>query len=507
MFPARRIAITSLAALIGLAGSSLPDLGMAGSRQPEANASGPGYADFGQISMRLESAARRGQAEGIHATSGPRRCGEIAAAAPADSPRLGFAGSAFDSTAPPPGSALVRIEDVDGITLLPATIRGTDGRDTSGTLVLDTGAGAIALDVAVAQALGVSDSDSIAAPAEIAPRQLSALRIGGFEVGPLSPLIVDMRPVWSAIDLKPLGLLGEAPIARGAMVLDRDDGILVIVPPADSSALDSNRVAASRRWIGRLIAPGSMPIPIRVGADGKVLVTARLRPPGAANTTDEIADSLVLVVDTGSTKCVLFEDAAGMTVHGVARWPSMRGLSAPTLFGPTSVRVARLRELAVVGGSGQVSRPGVDVILTAGALSAALERVVGEPVHGILGDSFLRHFRMAIDFRNHMLWLGPRTRSGDERKFEYCQPGLEIERIGRSARVSGVVEGSPAERAGITAGDQVVAVGRLSALHASILELARALEGPPGSKVRIRLRHRARERRLSLVRRWLLPGA
>lgn len=403
---------------------------------------------------------------------------------------------------------MVPAEDVDGILLMPATLRGIDGRDTSGTLVLDTGAGALAIDPSLARALGVADSESLSVAARFASRSLPELRIGTFATGPLSALLVDMRPVWSAIDRRPLGLLGQSVLGRGAIVIDPDDRKVALIPAPDSVNGAPDRIAASRLVLGAALTSASTPIPIRIGGDGKILVTALLSPPAGSSTATSFADSIVLVLDTGATKCVLFEDALATRFPGLATWPSMRGLSAPTLFGAAPARIALLRQLTVLHESTEVARDQVDAILTRGALSAALERVIGEPVHGLLGGSYLRHFRVAVDYGNGILWLTPRTGESQERPYEYCQPGLQIERWGLQARVAAVVEGSPAERARIRRGDEVIAVNQLPAAHASVLDLSRALEGPPGTRVRVRLRKAGgRKRSVSLRRRWLLPGA
>ncbi len=409
-----------------------------------------------------------------------------------------------DTLALPPGATRVPIDYLDGIVLLPVTLSGMGGHDTTGTLVLDTGAGALALDASLAQRLGVTDSDSLAGAVNIAPRALSAMRIGARQIGPVAPLLtVDMRPVWSAVDRQPFGLLGQSPLAHGALVLDVDARTLTLVPPADSSAFGADPVAASRAWLGALVGARARPLPFRMGGDEKILLTARLSAPRGHASAG--ADSLTLILDTGATKCVLFEEALASQLPALDAWPAMRGLSAPTLFGSAEARVVLLPEIALVSDSVSVARPQVDALVIGGALPEALQRAVGEPVHGLLGDSFLRHFRMTIDYEDHVLWLEPRTPSPNPRPYEYSQPGIQLERSGTEVVVSGVVTGSPAARAGVAQGDRVLAIDRLMAAEASVLDLARALEGPPGSRVRLRLRRGDRERTLALPRRWLLP--
>lgn len=420
------------------------------------------------------------------------------------------AAPAVDTLSLPPGATRVSFEYLDGIVLLPATLGGMGGHDTTGTLVLDTGAGALALDAALAVRLGIADSESLASAVGIAPRALSAMKIGDRTIEPVAPVLtVDMRPVWSAVDRRPFGLLGQAPLAHGALILDYGSRALTLVPAADSTAFGADPIAASRAWLGAAIARDAAPIPFRMGGDEKILVGARLAAPRGSSPRSSAAadaDSITLILDTGATKCVLFADAIAPRIPGLAAWPALRGLSAPTLFGSAEARVVLLPELALVADSLPVTRPQVDALLIGGPLSDALQRAVGEPVHGLLGDSFLRHFRITIDYENRVLWFEPRRSAGNARPYEYSQPGIQLERAGADVVVSGVVTGSPADRAGIVRGDRIVAIDQRSAAGANVLDLARALEGPPGTRLRLRLRHGDRERTLTLSRRWLLPG-
>src|SRR5258706_1396906 len=58
----------------------------------------------------------------------------------------------------PAGTEVLRFENIEGIILLRATLRGLASADTTGPLALDTGAGYLALDVGLARTLGIADS-------------------------------------------------------------------------------------------------------------------------------------------------------------------------------------------------------------------------------------------------------------------------------------------------------------------------------------------------------------
>src|SRR5215470_2045191 len=56
----------------------------------------------------------------------------------------------------PAGTEVIRFENIEGIILLQGTLRGVVPPDTSGPLALDTGAGYLALDAALARRLGLA---------------------------------------------------------------------------------------------------------------------------------------------------------------------------------------------------------------------------------------------------------------------------------------------------------------------------------------------------------------
>jgi membrane-associated protease RseP (regulator of RpoE activity) len=135
----------------------------------------------------------------------------------------------------------------------------------------------------------------------------------------------------------------------------------------------------------------------------------------------------------------------------------------------------------------------MDAAVLDGELSDQLESAVREPVDGLLGYSFLKHFRVALDYPRRVLWLDPDHGDVPDRPGEYCQPGMQLENVRSSVRVAAVAAGSPAARAGIRAGDEVVSVDGVPALGSDVVSVGRKLEGSPGSAVILRLRRGSRE--------------
>src|SRR5205814_10672854 len=131
-----------------------------------------------------------------------------------------------------------------------------------------------------------------------------------------------------------------------------------------------------------------------------------------------------LIVDTGATKSVLFEEVLGERVPGSRSWRSLRGLSAPTLFGSSRARVVLIPTLELPLAEGGRNRPDhpptrtlrsgsgpfltvrdLDAVVIRNELSQALSAAVHRPVDGLLGYSFLKRYRVAFDYPHRVLWL------------------------------------------------------------------------------------------------------
>jgi S1-C subfamily serine protease len=201
---------------------------------------------------------------------------------------------------------------------------------------------------------------------------------------------------------------------------------------------------------------------------------------------------------------VLFEETLEASVTSAQRWPALRGLSAPTLLGTVPARIARVPVIEIDGARSALRADGVDVGVLQSDLSQVLSRVTRETIHGLIGYSFLKRYRVALDYPNRVLWLDPIPGYKDDRPLEYCHVGLQLERQDGAVVVMGVVEGSPAAQAGIARGDQVVALDGMSADTIDLLALTRRMEGEPGRALTLVMRRDAVDRTVRLVRRRLL---
>ncbi|MBI3540304.1 MAG: PDZ domain-containing protein [Candidatus Eisenbacteria bacterium] len=405
--------------------------------------------------------------------------------------------------------------------MLRMTVRGAGGRDTSGLFVLDTGAGFLALDRELATGLGIVDT-AVAGRADavdLATSPLPRMSLGNWSLDQVQPVLtIDGSVIRRVTDRPVLGLLGQRPLEDRCVVLDYGEKTATLVPMvresedtqvADEAADDSSdadAAARSRAAIGFALSPGAVAVRFALAGDGKILVRGRVadpRPPRWSR-------ALNLLVDTGATKTVLFDEAVSGVIAHAGAWPTLRGLSAPTLIGAAEARLSMVPALEIAG-IARRGRPrpaarvaGIDVGLIRSDLSGVLSRVTRTTIHGLLGYSFLKHFRVAIDYPHRVLWLDPIPHYRDERPYEYCHVGLELERRDGAAIVTGVAAGSPAARAGIRREDELVALDGAPSRTLDLMDLARRMEGPPGSTVTIVMRRGAVERTHRLVRRRLL---
>lgn len=393
----------------------------------------------------------------------------------------------------PEGTQVLPFEDVDGAILVQATLTSASGADTSGAMVLDTGAGHLAVDHGLSGFLGVSEAPSRAATVEMATKPLRRITMGEFVLDHVWPVLtVDAGVVRRATGRQVLGLIGQALLRDRVVVLDYASGTMALLPPESHPVAGTGPISLG-------LSPGVVPVPFRLVGDGKAVLRARVGHHGGRGTSE-----LILVLDTGATKSVLFGPAMDRHAPGWRTWPALHGLGAPTLTGDAEASMVRVPLLELVASEGTVKRSGMDAAVLGGDLPRMLEAAVGGPVDGLLGYSFLKHFRIALDYPRGLLWLDG-TRGGvPDRPEEYCQPGVQLESVGGSVRVMAVASGSPAARAGVRAGDELVALDGESVSGRDLVGVGRRLEGRPGSWVTLRLRRGPREWTRRVARACLL---
>jgi len=419
------------------------------------------------------------------------------------------------STALPEGTDTLAFENVEGIILIPARLIGRPLgsersvshpvpeviADTTGWLALDTGAGFIALDARVAVRLGVLDTLPSRA-VDFAARTLPRLEVGKLVADQLSPVAVfDAGLLNRVTDHNVLGLIGYRVVRDRIVWIDYAARRVVLIPAGvDEQASDALAVAASRRILSGALTSEAVPCRFRMTSDGKIMLRGRVTPNHGGQPTNWLS----LVLDTGASKSTLFEDLMDPKSN-VANWsPVLKGLAAPTLLATSTARLSRVRRIEVQGTSGTAAASQTEVALLKNPIAGELAAIAGEPIHGLLGYSFLQRFKVAVDYPHRVLWLDPVKDFHDPRPYEHSHVGLQLERDNGAVRVVAVVEGSPAAQAGIVAGDQITMVNGKALGDLSWEQISRLLEGPAGTEMDLTVRHGGTEKSHHLRRRQLL---
>lgn len=231
----------------------------------------------------------------------------------------------------PEGTEIFGFENLDGLILVAAKLHGSGGRDTAGLLALDTGAGYLALDHRITHHLGIVDSLLAPSALDLIERPLPRLEIASIAIDQVSPVLsLDLRMPRQVTDRPVLGLLGRRPIGSRVLYLDyrAECGAFVASPARASMFRLSDPTATlltSRSLYAKFFSRRAAAVPFRLAGDGKILVEARI---GGIGRTGP-GRWLTWIVDTGATKCVLFEDQLGSAGKAAQEWPSVRGLRRP----------------------------------------------------------------------------------------------------------------------------------------------------------------------------------
>jgi predicted aspartyl protease len=404
---------------------------------------------------------------------------------------------------PREGRLVLPVENRDGVVLIQSKLFAASGKDTSGSLVLDTGAGFVALDRPLAEWLGISDepgaTDTTArATVGVAARPLARLELGGRQIDAISPvLLVDAEIIRRVTDRPVLGLIGQGLLARQIVQIDYRRETVTLIPAPDRSAAPTgaSAIARSRAALRSELRSKARAIPFELAGDGKMVVAARI---GATRAR------LELILDTGATKTVLFRSPADANPRDPKAGKALCGLVAPTFFGESEACVVRIPRLQLVSGSGGVSVSQSDAVELESPLQALLEQVTGRKLGGLLGYSFLKHFRVTIDFPNRIVWFEEEPKNWDGREREYIHVGVQLERRDEEVTVVAVAHHSPASEAGIAPGDALVSLDGAETRELDVLELARRLEGDEGSTVELGIRSAGALKTIRLKRRRLL---
>jgi len=166
------------------------------------------------------------------------------------------------ATSWPDGTDTLSIENMEGIVMLRATATLRNGVDTTGTWVLDTGAGYLALDAELAQRGGLAgEAPRVGESVGLASRALPRLRMGTMTRDQVTPVLTMRAGMVRDITDRPvLGLIGQQIVRDRTLWVDYGALQIAMIPSSsDEPATDDDdaalhaRVARSRAQLAGIL--------------------------------------------------------------------------------------------------------------------------------------------------------------------------------------------------------------------------------------------------------------
>ena len=329
-----------------------------------------------------------------------------------DDERLRFAGARHETSVP--------FELINGHVYVRAAIDGQPVR-----LIVDTG-GVNLVTPATATRLGLAARGKTAAGGggdarvDVAYARAGALTIGDAQLADPTFYVIDLAPL-AAIEEETIdGLVGFELFHRLAVRIDYPARILTLSAPAQFTP-----------------PPGAVATPFELHDRTPIV-------PGAIDGVPAR-----FTIDTGAGNALTVHSPF-VREHGLeARYrPRFEAITGAGVGGPTRGKPVRFHDLQI-GGAHVHDVVGDLSTDRAGAFASA-------EAAGNLGGTVLSRFAVTFDYRARRMYLEPAA--GDVPRDIYDRAGMRLGRDGDALAILGVTPGGPAERAGLTSGDRILAI-------------------------------------------------
>ncbi len=361
--------------------------------------------------------------------------------------------------------ASVPFELYDNHLYVPASVEGTGPR----SFLLDTGATVTAVDWGVATALDLTVRDPGSSRGAGASTMRNArlpgtsVEVGGLDAAGGAPRTMPLDSVIGPLTGRAAPGIVGFPFFRGRVVEVDFDARCVRVHEAGPFAYGGRGVV--------------LPMEVR---SGWAHVDAVLGLPDGREVTSD------LIVDTGSRLSLVLTTDFVRGERLLASFPDRAvGTVGAGIGGEARFELARLPRLVLDTLTHRDAVVGLSV-------GSALDI---QGFDGVLGTEFLRRFRVIFDYAGGRLILEPAAHRNDPERFDMSGLVLVAPRAvagRRPIRVHRVARGTPADWAGLRAGDRILSIDGFSQPVLDLHRARRLLRGEPGTVRTVRVEREGR---------------
>jgi predicted aspartyl protease len=340
-------------------------------------------------------------------------------------------------------------------------------------LLVDTG-GANMLTPEAAKRLGMATEGNMAASgagegrAKMSFARGRSLTVGAVTLDAPTFYVIDLGPLAKVEGVRLDGLIGFEMFARLAVRIDYSAGRMALVVPAAFTP-----------------PPGAIAVPFEV----------RERMPVVKGELDGVPARFT--IDTGSRGAI--------DIHS----PFIREHKLAARYRPRFQTIIGWGVGGAVRGSpvrfGEVKIGGAVARSVVGALYLGDKGAFASPdASANVGGGLLRRFVVTVDYARRRLFLEPIPGRDAPDRFDHA--GLFLLRDGDALRIAGVAPGSPAERAGLHVGDQIVAVDRTPIAQRPLADWRKTfVDGEVGTTLVLIVERGGERREVSLTLAEILP--
>jgi predicted aspartyl protease len=339
-----------------------------------------------------------------------------------------------------------------GLVIFDGEINGTEG-----AFLLDTGADNSIINKRFANELSLKEIKGpfgILGLGGISQYEIKTFSFGDFSVENISLIGMDLDLIERYLGFDLLAIIGGDLLDDYALTVDYQEQVFML----NTNTPDVRDNAVST--------------PIRV-IDKLVFTKARTKFDGP---------EYAFLVDTGATATVYFKNRIEQCCPDYKSWVSSPGWVEATFLGK---QVADLYEMPEfhVGNIG--IEPMIIVVTEAGLLGLGLNIISGEPLHGVIGYSFLKQFRVTFDYPRKQMILEPYEYYIERFPHMFDSVGFMIAYENNVPIVDHIIPGTPAEKAGIMIGDKLLEIDGIDVTSMDSLEISNLFEGKPGTNVKM----------------------